>query len=112
MSKYQVNNHSVLKVTKQEAQQGKSWHDIARGRATKQHGDGEEIPEGDIHAIPKHYQHPSLAQESPEALNETLSSLEEKIKQMQSQEARPTTSPPPAQQNNIDDETFDDWFKK
>lgn len=117
MSKYQVNNHSVLKVTKEEAQQGKSWHDIARGRANKQHGEGEEIPEGDIHAIPKHYQHPGLAQEDPEVVNATLTSLEDRIKQMQSKEQQsripPTPPPPPAQQpTKIDDDAFDDWFKE
>jgi hypothetical protein len=110
MSKYQVNDHSILKVTKEEAQQGKSWHDIARGRAQRQHGEGEEIPEGDIHAIQKHYEHPGLAQDAPEEVEQTLTSLEEKIKQLQSRKETASTPPPAPKQPA--DEAFDDWFKE
>ncbi|MBA3724127.1 MAG: hypothetical protein H0W89_04550 [Candidatus Levybacteria bacterium] len=110
MSKYQVNDHSVLKVTKEEAKQGSSWHDLAKRREHQQHGDGEDIPEGDIHAVQKHYQHAGIPQRAPEEVKATLDSLEEKIKQLQANEVKPQ-APTPAQ-NPQQDDPLDDWYKE
>lgn len=114
MAKYQINNHSVLKVTKQEAEQGSSWNDLARRRANAQHGEGEEIPEGDIHHIPKIDYHAQVAQSNPEETKTALDALAEKIKHLQSRIEKPAPPPlpPPVQQpEGDDDETVEDWYK-
>ncbi len=112
-SKYQVNNHSVLNVTKQEAQQGRSWHDLARGRAQKQHGEGEEIPEGDIHAVVKLDNSTHLPQVNQEENKVAIGSLEERLKQIQAQraeEAKPVPQQP--EQNQYDEDVYDEWLKQ
>jgi hypothetical protein len=119
MPKYTVNNHSILNVQSEEAKSGASWHDIARGRAFKQHGDAEDLPEGDIHAVRKH-QDPHLHQRNPDEENQALDSLEGKIKQLQqSEQQKAQTRTYPQQQPQQDQtqltgeqyDTYDDWFK-
>ena len=43
---------SILLVKKSDAKKGSLWHEFANKRIIKQHG-GYDIPEGDLHAIPK-----------------------------------------------------------
>jgi hypothetical protein len=101
-----------LLVKKDEAQKGKSWHDIARERATKQHGDPDNIPEGDIHAIPKISDHEQL-RKSPEETQNSLDSLEQKLEKLKIQkkeEERFQKAPPPATNNPLDEDLLDDWL--
>lgn len=118
MPKYTVNNHSVLNVSNEEAKNGASWHDLARERAFKQHGDAEELPEGDIHAIRKHPDH-HLPQLNPEEEKHALDALEDQIKHLQATEnekaqARNLAKQQQNQQsqNHYEDDPYDDWFKE
>lgn len=120
MPKYTVNNHSVLNVNNDEAKQGASWHDIARGRAHKQHGDvdGKDLPEEDIHAVKRHEDH-HLPQTDPHEMNQELDSLESQIKMLQQTEAEKANARQLAQEQHekqtqkdtFGDNPYDDWFK-
>lgn len=122
MSKYQVNDHSVLKVSKEEAKQGKSWHDIAQRRAHSQHGDGE-MSEDDIHAVKKFDHTLHLPIPNPDEAAHAMETLEGKIKRLQGEEqekarirneqAQQQVSQQHHQQGVKDsfEEEMDDWFK-
>lgn len=124
MSKYQVNNHSVLKVSNDEAKNGASWHDIARGRAFKQHGDihdTNDLPAGDIHAIHRHHDD-YLPKTNPEEMNRELSALEDQIKQLQATENEKAQARQMAKQQqeqhhgqqkeSYEDDPYEDWLKE
>ena len=114
-NKYQVNDHSVLTVTKDEAKTGKSWHDISRNRAFKQHGENHEdpskYPEGDIHAPIKHDTSSHLPKINPEETNAAISSLEERLKQVQAQQQQQTPPPPPQPEKSQVDKEYEEWFR-
>lgn len=117
MSKYKVNNHSVLNVSNEEAKHGASWHDIAKRRAFAQHGDAEELPDGDIHK-PQSIDHsPHLPNRTAEETEEALTSIEDQIKRLHAQEAekhrtQQPPQPPVQPQNQFDNDPYDDWFKE
>ncbi len=93
---HKVKNHSVLLVKDKEAKQGDSWLDLARERSIKQHGDTDELPENDAHAIRKYEDH-NLTPRPPEETKAALSLLEEQIKELQEREKRvekPKSLPP------------------
>lgn len=72
---------SVIFVKKADSKKGSLWNVMTNRRIIKQHG-GFDIPENDLHAIPK-YQSPLEKQpETEEENNETLSDLEKEIKQL------------------------------
>jgi len=77
---------SVL-INKKASKKGRIWNDIASGRIVKQHG-GYEIPEGDLHAIPK-YDNPVQAKRaSREEIHEALTDLEKEISELKSKERK------------------------
>lgn len=84
-----------LLVKKSDSKKGSLWHDFAHSRIIKQHG-GDEIPEGDLHAIHKP-ENPVLGQKStPEETNAVLSDLEKEIqelKQKDNQQMKPSKPP-------------------
>jgi hypothetical protein len=115
-SKYKVNNHSVLKVSNDEAKQGASWHDIARGRAFKQHPTGE-LSDKDIHSVPKIDYGPQLPEAHPEETEETLHTIEDQIKLLQANEqekarVRAEQDQKKQQQQSMENDPYDDWFKE
>lgn len=117
-TKYQVNNHSVLKVSNNEAKKGASWHDIARRRAFAQHGGVEDadLPDGDIHKVVRHVD-THLPQVNQEEAEEAVVTLEEQIKLLKHAEeerARYQASQPqkPQPQEQFDKDPYDDWFKE
>lgn len=120
MSKYKVNNHSVLNVSNEEAKQSASWHDIARRRAHSQHGGGEELDPNDIHAVRKH-EEPDLRRSDPQEIENELHSLEDQIKQLQETENQKAQARQLAQQQQQqqkqhhethEEDPYEDWFKE
>lgn len=117
-TKYQVNNHSVLNVSTNEAKKGASWHDIIKRREFAQHGGVEQadLPDGDIHKVVRHVD-THLPQVNQQEAEEAVVSLEEQIKLLKHAEeerarykADQALKPPPQEQ--IDKDPFDDWFKE
>lgn len=85
-------NKSVLFVKKADAKKGSLWNNLTNKRIVKQHG-GFDIPEGDLHAIPKYHSPLEEKQASPEETKEALSDLEKEIKQLKEKDSH--TQPPP-----------------
>ncbi|HWY78970.1 MAG TPA: hypothetical protein VNW29_01290 [Candidatus Sulfotelmatobacter sp.] len=71
----------VLLVKKADAKKGSLWNQLTNKRIIKQHG-GFDIPEGDLHAIPKYENPVYQQQETSEATNAMLSDLEKEIQQL------------------------------
>lgn len=71
----------VIFVKKSESKKGSLWNTLTNQRIIKQHG-GFDIPENDLHAIPKYHSPLDKPPESIAETNETLSDLEQEIKQL------------------------------
>lgn len=71
----------VLFVKKSESKKGRLWNVMTNRRIIKQHG-GYDIPENDLHAIPKYHSPLEKPPESEDENNETLIDIEQEIKQL------------------------------
>ena len=71
----------VIFVKKSESKKGSLWNIMTNRRIIRQHG-GFDIPENDLHAIPKYHSPIERLPESKEETNEVLSDLEQEIKQL------------------------------
>ncbi len=82
---------NILLVKKGDVKKASLWSKLTNTRIVKQHG-GLDIPEGDLHAIPK-YDNPVLGKESsPEETKEVLTDLEKEIQLLKEKDKR---TPPP-----------------
>lgn len=72
---------TVIFVKKSESKKGSLWNTLTNQRIIKQHG-GFDIPENDLHAIPKYHSPLEKLPDSTEETNETLTDLEQEIKQL------------------------------
>jgi hypothetical protein len=75
----------VLLVKKADSKKGSLWNTLTNQRIIKQHG-GFDIPEDDLHAIHKYSSPLVIPHESEEETKETLSELEQEIKQLKDNE--------------------------
>ena len=74
-------NKSVLFVKKSDSKKGSLWNKLTNRRIIKQHG-GFDIPEGDLHAIPKYHSPVEKEEASEEETKEALYDIEKEIKQL------------------------------
>ena len=75
------NPKKPLLVKKSDAKKGSLWHEFANRRIIKQHG-GFDIPEGDLHAIPKIQTPVDPQLTSSEENKEVLSDIEKEIQHL------------------------------
>jgi len=78
-------NKSVLLIKKDDAKKGSLWSKMTNTRIVKQHG-GFDIPEGDLHAVPKYHSPVDNKESSQEETKEVLSGLEEEIQKLKDKE--------------------------
>ena len=71
----------ILLVKKKDSKKGSLWNKLTNRRIVKQHG-GFDIPEGDLHAIPKYESPVDKPILSSEETKEALSDLEKEIRQL------------------------------
>lgn len=72
---------SVIFVKKSDSKKGSLWNTLTNRRIIRQHG-GFDIPENDLHAIHKYHSPLEAPPESEKENNETLSGIEQEIKQL------------------------------
>jgi hypothetical protein len=88
-------NKSVLLVKKADSKKGSLWNKLTNGRIIKQHG-GFDIPEGDLHAIPKYHSPVAGNESTPEETREALTELEKEIKHLKEKDAQTPLPPRPS----------------
>lgn len=71
----------MILVKKSDSKKGSLWNKLVNHRIIKQHG-GFDIPEDDLHAIPKYRDPLERQEESPDEKNAKLSDIEEQIKRL------------------------------
>jgi hypothetical protein len=71
----------VLLVKKSDSKKASLWNSLANNRIIKQHG-GFDIPEGDLHAIPKYSSPIDDQKASPAETKEALTELEKEINKL------------------------------
>ena len=76
---------------KNDVKKASLWSKLTNKRIVKQHG-GFDIPEGDLHAIPKYHNPLAEKMASPEETKEVLTDLEKEIQRLKEQDKR---TPPP-----------------
>ena len=67
-----------LLVRRSDSKKGSLWHDFAHRRIIRQHG-GDDIPEGDLHAVQKYESPVNLNTSTPEEIETALKDLKKEI---------------------------------
>lgn len=70
-----------LLVKKAESKKGSIWHDFAHRRIIRQHG-GDDIPEGDLHAVVKYESPVKPPEVDQKDTDETISYLQREIEHL------------------------------
>lgn len=100
-----------LLVKKSDSTKGSLWHEFSHRRNIRQHG-GDEVPEGDLHAVQRFVSPIQPPTTTPEETEETLSYLKKEIevlkKSDQQQQTRLTqpSKPPEDFEEFFDEEPF------
>jgi len=98
------NTKPILLVKKSDSKKGSLWSTFTNKRIIKQHG-GFDIPEGDLHAVPKYHDPLERKTSSPEETKEVLSDIEKEIEQLKNKEKQ--TPPPPSPTQNTEEQYSD-----
>jgi hypothetical protein len=101
----------VIFVKRSDSKKGKLWNDLANKRSIQQHGDVDELPEDDLHAVKKFFVPELYPTADPEETEEAVSSLEEEIQQLR-EKGNPLPSPGTNQERTITDDFTDHYDDK
>jgi hypothetical protein len=72
----------LLFVKRSESKKGSLWNELADKRSKEQHGDVDELPEDDLHAVKKFVVPDLYPEADPEEAEEAVSNLEEEIQKI------------------------------
>jgi hypothetical protein len=78
----------LLFVKKSESKKGKLWNELADKRAKEQHGNIDELPEDDIHAVKRFIVPDLYPKADPEETEDAVSSLKGEIQKLKIKDER------------------------
>ena len=93
-------------VKKSDSKKGSLWHDFAHRRIIRQHG-GEEIPEGDLHAVQKYESPIKPPASDPKETEESLDYIQREIEHLKKYDQQKQTQ---LSQQSQPPEDFEEFF--
>jgi hypothetical protein len=93
-------------VKKSDSKKGSLWHEFSHRRIIRQHG-GDEIPEGDLHAVTKYVSPIKPPDNDPKDTEETLSYLQREIEHLKKRDQQKQTQ---LSQQSKPPEDFEEFF--